>query len=464
MGVMDSNCRREGSMKTTVDLLITGGMIVTSHGLLRACVAIKKGIITSICKKHTAPKADKILDIKGKILLPGVIDAHTHIHDRKFRYKEDFKTGSQAASAGGVTSFIDMPLISPIDSRKQVLEKIEMGESLSHVDFSLHGGMMNQSNMENIPEIVSEGVRSFKVFTCSPHGVSDEVILDILERAKNNDSIVVFHAENDGIVSYKRKILERQKRVDPLAYHESRPNEAEQEAVTRVILLAKIAGEQIHIAHVSTRQVLKPVWVAKNEGTKVTIETCPHYLFFTQGDVKRLGPRLKVTPPLRSKEDVAAMWLGLKKGVIDILTSEHAPGTPEETAVGWSNIWDAWSGLPSVETMLPLLLSEGVNKRRLSLSDVHRVLCQSPARIFGLYGRKGDIAPGFDADLVVVDLRLKKRISIEMLHHKVDQTPYEGIVFKGWPVTTIVRGNVVYDGESIRGKPGSGQFIPMVKK
>jgi allantoinase len=451
-------------MKTPVDLLINDGRIVTSRGLFRACVAIKKGVITSICSKHTAPKADKILDVKGRIILPGVIDAHTHIYDRKFRYKEDFETGSKAASAGGVTAFIDMPLISPIDSRKRVLEKIKTGERVSHVDFSLHAGMMNQSNMENIPEIISEGVRSFKVFTCSPYGVPDETILDILERAKNYDAIVAFHAENNGIVSYMRKIMERQERVDPLAHHESRPNEAEQEAVTRVILLAKIVGGQIHIAHVSTRQALEAVWIAKNEGVKVTVETCPHYLFFTQGDVKRLGPRLKVTPPLRSQKDVEAMWSGLKNGGIDILTSEHAPGAQEEKAVGWSNIWDAWSGLPSVETMLPLLLSEGVNKQRLSLADVHRVLCQRPARIFGLYGRKGDIAPGFDGDLVVVDLKLKKKVSVETLHYKVDQTPYEDIIFKGWPVTTIVRGNIVYDGEAILGTPGHGQFITMEKK
>jgi dihydroorotase-like cyclic amidohydrolase len=147
--------------------------------------------------------------------------------------------------------------------------------------------------------------------------------------------------------------------------------------------------------------------------------------------------------------------------MIDILTSEHAPGTQEEKEVGWSNIWKAWSGLPSVETMLPLLLSEGVNKQKLSLSDVHRVLCENPARIFGFYGRKGDIAPGFDADIVVVDLKLEKKVSVEKLHYKVNHSPYEGSTFKGWPVTTIVRGNIVYDGESIVNKSGYGKFIPM---
>jgi D-hydantoinase len=451
-------------MKKKVDLLIKGGMIVASRGLSRACIAIENGIITSVCKEYSAPKADKVLSVKDKVLLPGAIDAHAHIHDGKFRYKEDFETGSKAALAGGVTTLIDMPLTSPVDNRERLVEKIETGERLSHVDFSLHAGMMNQKNLKNIPSIVAEGVRSFKVFTCSPHSVSDETMLDILEKAKESGSIVNFHAENKGIISYMRKIMDRQKRMDPLAHHEARPKEAEQEAVSRVILLARFIGESIHISHLSSRQALESVWAAKNEGAKVTAETCPHYLFFTKRDVENSGPYLKVNPPLRSKEDVAAMWSGLKKGMIDILTSEHAPGTQEEKEVGWSNIWKAWSGLPSVETMLPLLLSEGVNKQKLSLSDVHRVLCENPARIFGFYGRKGDIAPGFDADIVVVDLKLEKKVSVEKLHYKVNHSPYEGSTFKGWPVTTIVRGNIVYDGESIVNKSGYGKFIPMKMK
>ncbi len=448
-------------MRHMVDLLIKGGMILTSHGLSRASIAVENGIIVSVCKEYSAPKADKVLHVEGKVILPGVIDAHAHIHDEKLRHKEDFETGSKAASAGGVTTFIDMPLASPVDSKERIIEKIKTGERLSYVDFSLHAGMMNRRNMENIPEIISEGVKSFKVFTCSPYGVSDETILDILERAKESRSIVNFHAENDGIIKYRLKTMRRQKRKDPLAHNEARPNEAEQEAVTRVTLLAKLVRENIHISHISTEQALKSIRAAKNEGVKVTVETCPHYLFFTKEDVKRLGPYLKVNPPLRSKEDTVAMWSGLKNGNIDILTSEHAPGTREEKEVGWTNIWDAWSGVPSVETMLPLLLSEGVNKKKLSLSEVRRVLCEKPARVFGLYGRKGDIAPGFDADFVVVDLKLRKKVSIEKLHYKVGQSPYEGSTFTGWPITTLVRGDLVYDEESVIGKPGHGKFIPM---
>jgi len=448
-------------MKNKVDLLVKGGMIATSRGLLKACIAIENGVIVSVCKEPMAPKADEILHVEEKIVMPGVIDAHAHIHDRKFAYKEDFETGSKAASAGGVTTFIDMPLTSPVDNKERVLEKVRAGEKLSHVDFSLHAGMMNEKNIENIPEIVADGVRSFKVFTCAPYGVSDETILHILEMAREHDSIVNFHAENDEIISRMHRIMESQGRMDPLAHHEARPNLAEQEAVTRVISFAKLVDEDIHISHMSTRQALRSVWSAKNEGVRVTAETCPHYLFFTKQDVQRLGPYLKVNPPLRSDEDVAALWSGLKKGVVDIITSEHAPGTREEKEVGWSNIWEAWGGIPSVETMLPLLLSEGINKRRLTLPDICRVLCENPTRIFGLYGKKGDIALGFDADLVVVDLNLEKKVSAERLHYKVNWTPYEGSIFKGWPVTTIVRGQVVYDGESVVGKPGYGKFMPM---
>ncbi len=448
-------------MKNRVDLLVKGGLIATPRGFLRACIAIENEVIVSVCKESVAPKAEEILDIKGKIVMPGVIDAHTHIHDRKFTHREDFQTGSKSAAAGGVTTFIDMPLTSPVDSKERILEKVKKGEKLSYVDFSLHAGMMNEKNLENIPEIVAAGVRSFKAFTCAPYGVSDETILQILEKAKEHGSVVNFHAENEGIISYMRRIMESQGRVDPLAHHEARPNLAEQEAVARVVLLAKLVDERIHISHMSTRQGLESVRKAKNEGVKVTAETCPHYLFFTKRDVERLGPYLKVNPPLRSHEDVAAMWAGLKKGTVDMVATDHAPGTREEKEVGWSDIWRAWGGFPSVETMLPLLLSEGVNKHKLALPDICRVLCENPARTFGLYGRKGDIAPSFDADLVIVDLSLERKVSAEGLHYKVGWTPYEGSVFKGWPVTTLVRGKVVYDGESLVGKSGYGKFVPM---
>lgn len=207
-------------MRNEVDLLVKGGLIATSRGLLRASVAIKNGIIVSVCKEALAPRADEILVIKKKIVMPGVIDAHCHIHDRKFTYREDFETGSKAALAGGVTTFIDMPLTSPVDSKERILKKIEIGEKLSYVDFSLHAGMMNGKNLGNIPEIVEEGIKSFKVFTCAPYGVSDETILKILEMAKKQRSISNFHAENEGIIAHMRKIMERQKRVDPLAHHE----------------------------------------------------------------------------------------------------------------------------------------------------------------------------------------------------------------------------------------------------
>jgi len=445
----------------SVDLLVKGGLIATSAGLLRACIAVKNGLIVSICKEPVAPKADKVLDVSGKIVIPGAIDAHAHIHDRRFTHHEDFTTGSAAAAAGGVTTFIDMPLTSPVDSSETVLEKIESGERLSHVDFSLHAGMMNEKNVEKIPEIAAAGVRSFKVFTCAPYMVSDETLLTILEKAKACSSVVNVHAENDGVVSYMSRLMRDSGRMDPLAHHEARPGIAEWEAINRVMLLAKLLDGRAHVSHVSTQQGLKSIHEAKSEGVRVTFETCPHYLFFTKRDVERLGPYLKMNPPLRSDADVTAMWRGLREGVVDIVTSEHAPGTNEEKEVGRSNIWKAWGGVPSIETMLPVLLSEGVNKHRITLPDLCRVLCENPARLFGLCRRKGVIAPGFHADLTVIDLRFRRKVSADKLHSKVKQTPYEGRTFKGWPIKTILRGEIVYDDEVVVGKPGYGKFIPM---
>jgi dihydroorotase-like cyclic amidohydrolase len=200
---------------------------------------------------------------------------------------------------------------------------------------------------------------------------------------------------------------------------------------------------------------------AKRKRVKVTAETCPHYLTFTRKDLRKQGPYLKMSPSLKGPRDVLALWRGLRDGTVDIVTSEHAPGTREEKEVGWNDIWQAWGGVPSIETMLSILLSEGVNKKRLSPVELQRICCETPARIFGLYPRKGMIAKGADADLVIVDVKKKQKVRADRLHYKVGWTPFEGRIITGWPVTTLRRGEVIYEDGQVVGKPGSGRFLPM---
>ena len=449
------------TVPSQVDLLVKNAKIAMANGVIEGCIAVEGGVIVSLCRESAAPRADEVLDVGGRLVLPGVIDAHAHLHDEQFLHREDFSTGTFAAAAGGITTVIEMPLTTPIDRPSVIREKIGRGEALSHVDFSLHAGMMNEENLANIAEISRLGVRSFKVFTCKPYGVGDETILEIMDAACQNSALVNFHAENEGMISFTEKRLRRYGRADPLAHHEARPGLAEEEAITRVAFMAELLGARVHISHVSGAYGVDAVERAKRRGVHITAETCPHYLHFTKLDSLRQGPYLKVNPPLRDRSDIARLWKGLAEGTIDMVTSEHAPGTREEKEVGWSDIWSAWGGLPSIETMLPLLLNHGVNGGLISLERLVRITSLNPAKAFGLYGVKGDLAPGFHADFVVVDLKLERVVSSDHLHYKVGWCPYEGLRLRGWPVLTVLRGKVIYDGESITVRKGYGRFTPM---
>lgn len=441
--------------------MIKGGKIVTPKGIVRADLAVREGKIAAIAKSQHLPKADREIDVKGRYILPGGVDAHAHIYDPKYVYREDFETGTMAAAAGGVTTIIDMVLQSPVDNPDRIREKIAVGKQESLVDFSLHAGMMNNENVKWVPEIVRLGVASFKAFMCAPYRVEDKTLSLIMERVATHLGILNVHAEDEKTVWELREKLKQEGRVDPLAHNESRPNIAEERAVSHAISLASSAGVHLHISHLTTREGVKLIKDAKHDGVHVTTETCPHYLVFTRHDVRRHGPYLKVNPPLKSGEDLNALWNGLKAGTVDMVTSEHAPGTRDEKEVGWRDIWQAWGGLPGIETMLPILLSEGVNKGRLTLENLCSILCKRPAKIFGLYPRKGAIMVGSDADLTVIDLKRKRKVRSGELHHKCGWTPYEGMTLAGWPTMTILRGEVVAENGEIKGKSGFGKFVPM---
>jgi len=442
-------------------LVIRGGKVVTPKGIVKADLAIEEGKIAAVAKSQHLPKADREIDVRGRYIFPGGVDAHAHIYDPKYAYREDFKTGTMAAAAGGVTTIIEMVLQSPVDNPDRIREKIAVGEHESLVDFSLHAGMMNEENVKWVPEIVRLGVASFKAFMCAPYRVDEKTLSLIMEKVVRHHGIVNVHAEDEEIIWELTEKLKKEGRVDPLAHNESRPNIAEERAVSQAISLASSIGVHLHISHLTTKEGLQLIEDAKRDGLDVTTETCPHYLVFTKHDVQRHGPYLKVNPPLKSREDLNALWNGLKAGTIDIVTSEHAPGTRDEKEMGWKDIWQAWGGLPGIETMLPVLISEGVNKGRLTLENLCSILCERPARIFGLYPRKGAIMVGSDADLTVIDLKQKRKVRSGELHHKCGWSPYEGMTLTGWPTMTIARGEVVAENGEITGKSGFGKFVPM---
>jgi dihydroorotase (multifunctional complex type) len=287
--------------------------------------------------------------------------------------------------------------------------------------------------------------------------------MSLLQETAKENSILNVHAEDEDIANENLRKLMDTGRKDAMAHAEWKPNVAEEKAVKKLIQFAGSLGTRLHISHMSTREGVAQVRLGKRRRVRVTTETCPHYLTFTRKDMKEQGPYLKMNPSLKGPADVKALWKGLRDGVVDIVTSEHAPGTKEEKDVGWTDIWKAWGGVPAIETMLPVLLSEGVNTHEITLQTLQRACCENPARIFGQYPRKGVIRPGSDADLVVIDLKLKRKVRAEDLHQKVNWTPYEGWTLKGWPVLTIVRGKVVYQDQYLIGKPGNAEFLPMFR-
>ncbi|TKJ26685.1 MAG: hypothetical protein CEE41_01630 [Hadesarchaea archaeon B3_Hades] len=441
-----------------VDLVIRNARLTLPEGIIRGELAVEKGRISEIATSGL-PKADREIDAKEKIVMPGVIDTHVHFYDRHYLHREDFQNGSAAAAAGGVTSVIIMPLDTPMLMPRTIKTIIKLGQNESLIDFALHAGNMTAESIKNIPNITSLGIKSFKAFTCAPYGIKDRKMEELMTAIKNVDGIIFVHAEDDKVLQEQTERLLKEGRKDPLAHTESRPNEAEEKAVEKVIKLTQRTGCKLHLAHITTRQGAELVKKAKYKRVPLTAETSPHYLFFTQEDMKRLGPYLKVNPALKTNEDRTALWEALAKGVIDIVATDHAPGTKEEKEIGWKNIWTAQIGIPGVETLLPLMLGEGVAKGRLTLERMIDVLCTKPAQTFGLYPRKGVIREGSDADLVFVDLKKEVTITAERLHYKVGWTPYEGVGVKGAPVTTISRGIIVAEDGDVVGKPGHGQFL-----
>jgi len=441
-------------------ILIFDSRILRRGKLTRANILIQDGKIRSVSESRR-PSADEQIDADGKFVMPGLVDGHAHLYDPAFTYREDFTSGTSAAVAGGVTAVVEMVLTTPVDSADRVRAKIEEGQRNSLIDFSLHAGMMNLNNLPNIPAIAQLGVRSFKTFTCKPYHADDHTLMSLMRETAMHHSILNVHAEDETIANENMQRLVSAGRKDPMAHTEWKPNLAEERAVNKVIQFAGGIGARVHISHMSTQEGVAAVRKAKRQRVRVTTETCPHYLTFTRKDMKRQGPYLKMNPSLKGPKDVDALWRGLGDGTVDIVTSEHAPGTKAEKEPGWEDIWKAWGGVPAIETMLPVLLSEGVNRHRLTLQALQRACCENPVRIFGLGTKKGVIRTGADADLVMVDLKMKRKVRAENLHQKVAWSPYEGLILKGWPVMTMRQGRVVFQDDGILAKPGDAEFLPM---
>lgn len=457
-----------------VDLVIKNAKICSSKGWYNGGVAVSEGKIVAIGKSPTLPIAEETIDAKGKILIPGVIDEHCHIDepweapDRELAKKrENVERGTMAAAAGGVTTIMLMPDTFPlVTSEEAFLSKKRIYEKRAYVNFTLHAGFTpNMDYKEVIPKLWSLGATGLKTFTCFSipewPAIHDGELYAALKVISNINALALVHAENDYILAYNKKILEAEGRKDYKAHLDWRPPIAEIEADKRITFLLKETGARGMIVHTSVPEGIITVEEAKRQGCPIYVESCPHYFYLTEEDVLKRGPWCKCAPPLRKKAYVTKLWELLAKGYIDTIGSDHCGYSKDDKLPGEVNIWHAPNGLPSIETMVPLMLN-GVTKGRISLETLVSVLCESPAKIFGLYPKKGSIQIGSDADLVLLDLKKEVKISNERVLSNCGWTPFDGMKVKGYPVMTVVSGKVTMrDGEIVVSK-GSGRFVPRI--
>jgi len=467
------------------DLILRNGILVTPLKTEAGDVAIKNGKIIKTGTLHDNDTADEIYNAEGKHILPGIIDAHVHFRDPGLTEKEDFETGSLAAAFGGVTTVADMPNVIPVTSTAQKLkEKVLIAKEKSYVDFALFA-LLTNDNLDEMEELKKAGALGFKVFFGTSTGdiaaPSPDILIQQLEKSVKLDMRIGFHCETSQINSYcteicKKKYLTTEDTefhggkenfrtktpcnscasvvnsyfLDTSLLSQARPVISEAAAIQTVILYAEHTKAKIHIHHITSKDGLLLAVDAKQRKINITTETCPHYLLFdgTQNCHK-------VYPPIRGMEHNNALWQGIKNGEIDMIASDHAPHTVAEKSLP---LWDAPSGLCGVETLVPLMLNE-VNKGRISLNDFVRLTSEGPAKTWGLYPQKGNLQDGADADITIVDMKMRKKITASELHSKSKTTPYEGMEVQGIPVATIVRGSFVMKEGRLTGCKGYGLLV-----
>ena len=415
-----------------MSLLIKNAKLVkNSHEVIRH-ILIEGKTITRI--STSMPKADNIINADFNYVIPGCIDAHVHVREPGMTHKEDFFTASKAAAAGGITTILDMPNNNPATISLEALDKKRHLAKKSIVNYGFHFG----ATSDNIDEInKAHNIASIKVFMGSSTGsllVDDPTTLEKIFRETRK--LMTVHAEDEETI--KQLTKKYSKESNPNIHPKIRNNTVAAKAVNKAIRLAKHYRHRLHILHVSTKEELSLIRLANTK--YVTCETTPHHLFMTKEMLDKKGNLVKMNPPLRSKVDNGALWHAVKKEIINIIATDHAPHLLKEKQ---QNYWKAPAGIPGLETMLPLLLNS-VNEGRLTMKQIVRLTSNNPAAIFAIKN-KGMIKAGYDGDLTIVDMNLRKKVSDKELFTKCGWSPFSGLELRGWPVTTIVNGSVVYN-------------------
>lgn len=445
---------------------LIGNILSPDGSLRRSEVVIEDGRIVSVSEEIGEAADVRREDFGDGLLLPGAIDAHVHCLSES---GEGISAGTAAAAAGGVTTIIEMPFdgTGPINSAERLLAKTERVREEAHIDVALLGTVEPEGGWEQVGDMVRAGAVGFKVSTFDtesfrfPRSRGHQLRRTMRAIAEAN-SIVCVHAENDEIIRALLEGPDALEATDHAVHGRVRPPLAEELGVAEALAIATEAGARLHLCHLSTpRAVRLANWYGNSEGADVSVETCPHYLLFTDADVMEQGPRLKINPPIRDDEMRQGLWSQLADGRIDIVSSDHAPWAPERKTR--PRMLDNSSGAPGVETIYASMIDAALRRGADMLVRVVEALTRIPAERFALPG-KGRIAPGFDADIAVYDAGEPWTIDESELHSNAGWSPYHGRTLSGRIVRTVSRGVDVWDGDTLTAGPGHGRFVQPVRE
>ena len=451
-------------------ILIKGGTIVNATETLRADILISRGMVAQIGEALEQAGAP-VIDASGCFVIPGGVDVHTHLNltANEVKVGDGFFMGTASAAFGGTTCVVEHPGFGPKDCPllHQVERYQEEARGQAVVDYGFHAVFqhVDEAVLNSLPQLAEKGVPSGKIYLTYDGRLSDHDILQVLDRAGQLDLLTAFHAENDAIITFLRNKFQAEGKLGPIYHAFSRPDYCEAEAIQRILHLAETAGNvPIYIVHLSTASGLRTIETARRRGQTVYAEVCPQHLLLDDScylEPDNGGLKYIMAPPARKRENCIALWHGLRTGAIDVVATDHCSfNFADKLRLGRDDFSKCPGGIPGVETRLPLVFSEGFLKGHLSLNRFVEVVSTAPAKIMGLYPRKGTLAPGSDADVVIFDPNIEKTIGPDTLYHNADYSPYEGMTVRGWPRLTLVRGKVVMEGGRLVAEKGWGKFVP----
>jgi dihydropyrimidinase len=451
-----------------MSLLIKNGKVVTPDKIMIADLYVEGDAIAAIGENLTQ-RSETIIDATGNYVIPGGIDVHTHLEAPVggTTSSDDFETGTRAAAFGGTTCIVDFATQSKGQSLLDAYRVWRQKAAKATIDYGLHMIVVDvaEGRIDELDDLVSEGVTSLKLFTAYPGVlmVDDATILQIMVRARDKGALIAVHAENGGAIEYLIQKALAEGRTAPIEHALTRPAIAEAEAVHRVIALARIADVPLYIVHVTSAEALGEISHARKKGIPIFGETCPQYLLLTVDELRRPnfeGAKFVLSPPLREHADQEALWKGLRDGDLQVVSTDHCPFFfKTQKRAGLEDFTKIPNGGPGIEHRLQLLYHFGVNQGRISLSRWVELVASNPAKLFGLYPKKGTLQVGSDADIVVWNPNLKQTISAASHHMNVDYSMYEGMVVEGNAETVISRGEIIMNQTTWYGKAGRGKYF-----